>query len=48
MIFGHEILVFKELLANIADSNGSWSEVFQMEDLTTNLTFDVILRATCE
>ncbi|KAI3320738.1 cytochrome P450 [Xylariaceae sp. AK1471] len=41
-----EILVFKELLGEMAGSNGSWSEVFQLEERTTNLTFDVILRAT--
>ncbi|CAJ2511766.1 Uu.00g073910.m01.CDS01 [Anthostomella pinea] len=43
-----EILVFKELLGELAGSEESWGEVFQMEELTTNLTFDVILRATLD
>lgn len=41
-----EILVFKELLEKMAGQNGSWGKVFPLEDRTTNLTFDVILRAT--
>lgn len=41
-----EIMVFKDLLERMAGPNGSWGETFQLEERTTNLTFDVILRAT--
>ena len=41
-----EILVFKKLLGDAAGSDGRWGGVFQLEERTTNLTFDVILRAT--
>ncbi|KAL7806751.1 cytochrome P450 [Trichoderma gracile] len=41
-----EIVVFKELLAGMAGPEGQWGQVFQLEERTTNLTFDVILRAT--
>ena len=41
-----EILVFKQLLGEMTGPKGSWGDVFQLEDRTTNLTFDVILRAT--
>lgn len=42
-----EILVFKDILTGLAGQQvDSWGEVFQLEERTTNLTFDVILRAT--
>lgn len=41
-----EIMVFKDLLGKMAGPSGEWGDVFQLEDRTTNLTFDVILRAT--
>lgn len=41
-----EIVVFRELLAGMAGPQGQWGDVFQLEERTTNLTFDVILRAT--
>lgn len=42
-----EILVFKDILSGLAGKQaGSWGQVFQLEERTTNLTFDVILRAT--
>lgn len=42
-----EILVFKKILGDLAGKNeGDWGGVFKMEERTTNLTFDVILRAT--
>ncbi|KAL7797388.1 cytochrome P450 [Trichoderma ceciliae] len=43
-----EIMVFKDLLGKMAGPSGSWGEVFQLEERTTNLTFDVILRATMD
>ncbi|TFB07670.1 P450 monooxygenase AflN [Trichoderma ghanense] len=43
-----EIVVFKELLAGMAGPDGQWGDVFQLEERTTNLTFDVILRATLD
>lgn len=41
-----EIMVFKDLLGKMAGPSGQWGDVFQLEERTTNLTFDVILRAT--
>lgn len=41
-----EIMGFKELLGKMAGPSGQWGDVFQLEERTTNLTFDVILRAT--
>jgi hypothetical protein len=41
-----EIIVFRKILGNMTGPDGSWGDVFQLEERTTNLTFDVILRAT--
>ncbi|ROW09083.1 hypothetical protein VMCG_02958 [Cytospora schulzeri] len=51
-----EILVFRGLLEQMAGAvgeggeggDGAWGDVFQLEEKTTNLTFDVILRATMD
>ncbi|KAL7951330.1 cytochrome P450 [Trichoderma barbatum] len=43
-----EIMVFKDLLGKMAGPSGEWGDVFQLEDRTTSLTFDVILRATMD
>jgi cytochrome P450 len=40
-----EVVVFTNLLKARAGENGSWGKVFQLEEKTTNLTFDVIVRA---
>lgn len=40
-----EALVFIDVLENFAGKDGEWGEVFQLEQKTTDLTFDVIGRA---
>lgn len=40
-----EILVFRENLHAAAGANRAWGDVFQLEELTSNLTFDMITRA---
>ncbi|KAH8883472.1 cytochrome P450 4V3 [Thozetella sp. PMI_491] len=41
-----EVTVFAEVLRSKAGRNGEWGEVFPLEELANNLTFDVITRAT--
>jgi len=42
-----EVVIFRDiLLAKAGENNNTWGPVFQLEALTTNLTFDVIGRAT--
>lgn len=41
-----EALVFVQGLKKLAGEDGAWGPVFQLEEKTTNLTFDVIVRAT--
>lgn len=41
-----EVNVFVEGLRPMAGKNGTWGSVFQLEKRTTNLTFDVICRAS--
>ncbi|KAM0810230.1 hypothetical protein AB5N19_10578 [Seiridium cardinale] len=43
-----EALVFIDGLKGLAGTNGSWGRVFQLEERTMNLTFDVIIRATID
>lgn len=40
-----EVLVYVDVLESRAGDNGGWGSVFRLEDITTNLTFDVVLRA---
>jgi hypothetical protein len=40
-----EVLVFVDALKKLAGKDGSWGQVFQLEEKTTNLTFDIIIRA---
>ncbi|KAI0409159.1 vera protein [Xylaria palmicola] len=40
-----EVSIFTSQLENLAGSGGGWSPVFQLEEKTTNLTFDIICRA---
>jgi cytochrome P450 len=41
-----EVVIFRDILLAKAGENNTWGPVFQLEALTTNLTFDVIGRAT--
>lgn len=41
-----EASIFASLLEKAAGPAGQWGSVFQLEEKTTNLTFDVITRAT--
>lgn len=41
-----EMLVFVDGLENSAGKDGTWGDVFQLQDQTTNLTLDVIFRAS--
>ncbi|KAI8626167.1 vera protein [Xylariaceae sp. FL1651] len=41
-----EISIFVSQLEGLAGSGGKWGTVFQLEEKTTNLTFDVICRAS--
>lgn len=43
-----EVLVFTDGLKKLAGENGSWGSVFQLEEKTINLTFDVITRAAVD
>ncbi|KAF7516103.1 hypothetical protein G7054_g14296 [Neopestalotiopsis clavispora] len=43
-----EMLVFMEGLKKLAGKDGAWGEVFQLEEKTTNLTFDIIIRASLD
>ncbi|KAI1849373.1 hypothetical protein JX266_004868 [Neoarthrinium moseri] len=43
-----EVLVFVDELRKLSGNNGAWGPVFQLEEKTTNLTFDVIARATID
>ncbi|KAI1385708.1 cytochrome P450 4V3 [Hypoxylon trugodes] len=43
-----EVQVFADGLKNLAGKNGEWGSVFQLENRTTNLTFDVIVRASLD
>ncbi|KAI8949171.1 vera protein [Xylaria longipes] len=40
-----EVSIFVSQLENSAGSGGKWGSVFQLEEKTTNLTFDIICRA---
>jgi hypothetical protein len=40
-----EVLVFVQGLTKLAGTDGNWGPVFQLEEKTINLTFDVIIRA---
>ncbi|KAH6659217.1 vera protein [Truncatella angustata] len=41
-----EALVFIDGLKKLTGKDGSWGPVFQLEEKTMNLTFDIIIRAT--
>lgn len=41
-----EVQVFVNGLKSLAGKNGEWGPVFQLEEKTTNLTFDIIVRAS--
>lgn len=41
-----EVMVFVNGLKEVAGPAGAWGPVFQLEKRTTNLSFDVIARAT--
>ncbi|KAL7619605.1 hypothetical protein AAE478_010146 [Parahypoxylon ruwenzoriense] len=41
-----EAQVFVNKLMSLAGEDGEWGPVFQLEEKTTNLTFDIIMRAT--
>lgn len=41
-----EAQVFVDGLKSLAGKNGEWGPVFQLEEKTTNLTFDIIVRAS--
>ncbi|OBR16466.1 Cytochrome P450 4V3 [Colletotrichum higginsianum IMI 349063] len=43
-----DVEVFAGLLRQRAGTDGSWGEVFPLEDLTTNLTIDIIGRAVLD
>ncbi|KAI0384729.1 cytochrome P450 4V3 [Hypomontagnella monticulosa] len=43
-----EVAVFVDGLKKLAGDSGSWGPVFQLEEKTTNLTFDIICRATLD
>lgn len=43
-----EMLVFVDGLKKLAGKDGAWGEVFQFEEKTTNLTFDIIIRASID
>ncbi|KAI1332958.1 vera protein [Xylariaceae sp. FL0255] len=43
-----EVLVFVDELKKVTGKNGTWGSVFQLEQKTINLTFDVICRATLD
>ncbi|OTB01946.1 hypothetical protein M426DRAFT_323042 [Hypoxylon sp. CI-4A] len=43
-----EVKVFVDVLKNLAGENGEWGPVFQLEEKTTNLTFDIIVRASLD
>lgn len=43
-----EVLVFADGLKEMAGPSGTWGPVFQLEKRTTNLSFDVIARATID
>ncbi|KAJ8120402.1 hypothetical protein ONZ43_g2880 [Nemania bipapillata] len=40
-----EVSIFISLLEGLAGSEGKWGPMFQLEEKTTNLTFDIICRA---
>ncbi|KAJ2977410.1 hypothetical protein NUW58_g7819 [Xylaria curta] len=41
-----EVSIFVSQLGELAGTGGEWGPVFQLEEKTTNLTFDIICRAT--
>jgi cytochrome P450 len=41
-----EVSIFVSQLEGLAGRGGKWGSVFKLEEKTTNLTFDVICRAT--
>ncbi|KAI0114207.1 cytochrome P450 4V3 [Hypoxylon sp. NC0597] len=43
-----EAKVFVDGLKSLAGENGEWGPVFQFEEKTTNLTFDIIVRASID
>lgn len=43
-----EVQVFVDGLKKLAGKNGEWGSVFQLEEKTTNLTFDIIVRASVD
>ncbi|XXH01371.1 hypothetical protein Hte_007731 [Hypoxylon texense] len=43
-----EAQVFVSELRKLAGENGEWGPVFQLEEKTTNLTFDIIVRASVD
>lgn len=43
-----EVLVFTNGIKKLAGKDGSWGQVFQMEEKAMNLTFDVIIRAAVD
>ncbi|KAI1101337.1 cytochrome P450 4V3 [Jackrogersella minutella] len=43
-----EVQVFVNVLKDLAGKNGIWGPVFQLENKTTNLTFDIIVRASVD
>ncbi|KAI0123574.1 vera protein [Xylariales sp. AK1849] len=43
-----EVSIFSDELERLAGQKGAWGSVFQLEERTTNLTFDVIARATLD
>ncbi|KAK4444755.1 cytochrome p450 [Podospora aff. communis PSN243] len=43
-----EIAVFRDVLRSKAGPDGEWGSVFQLEPLATNLTFDIIVRASID
>ncbi|KAK0611389.1 cytochrome P450 [Immersiella caudata] len=43
-----EVVVFRDILRSKIGKDGNWGDVFTLEPLTTNLTFDVIGRAALD
>ncbi|KAI1339721.1 vera protein [Xylariaceae sp. FL0016] len=43
-----EMTVFVQILRDLAGEDGKWGPVFQLEERTTNLTFDIICRAVLD
>ncbi|KAI2465975.1 cytochrome P450 4V3 [Annulohypoxylon bovei var. microspora] len=43
-----EVLVFVNGLKGLAGKDGNWGPVLQLEEKTTNLTFDIIVRASLD